>query len=51
MEIEIWDIYYAQACAMFLHPGNKMTPSEAVETAKSVANHMMKLREERQCQD
>jgi len=51
MEIEIWDIYFAQAVAMFLHPGNKNSQFDAVEKAAVVASHMMQLREERPCQD
>jgi len=51
MEIEIWDIYFAQACAMFLHPGTKNSSYDAVEKAFDVANHMMQMREERPCRD
>lgn len=51
-KISVWDIYFATAAGMMLHPGNIKGVDEqwAVERAFDVANHMMKMREEMLCQ-
>jgi len=46
----VWDVFFAQAAAMLLHPGYKCDPIDAVNEACEIANYMMTLREENLCQ-